>query len=137
VDGDLQLHLAQQVDGDLVAAINLRVPLLPAEALHVHHGQAEHLHLGERGFDRFEPSGLDDGDDQFHVWVSGSGCPTVNLVAAVAPLKGNGGQPSSWRLPDFATTSPLGRGLWLGIIHVCVCRFWTNANWTTPLERLA
>ena len=55
VDGDLQLHLAEQVDGELVAAIDLGVPFLPAEALHVHHRQAKDFDLGQRrlhGFSR-------------------------------------------------------------------------------------
>src|SRR5207244_1778923 len=35
VHGDLQLHLPPQVDRQLVAAVDLRVPLLSAEALHI------------------------------------------------------------------------------------------------------
>src|SRR5690348_8697937 len=47
VDGDLQLHLAEQVHRQLVAAVHLRVALLPAEALDVDDGQAEDLDLVE------------------------------------------------------------------------------------------
>src|SRR4051794_39732012 len=35
VDRDLQLDLAEQLGGQLVTAVHLRLPLLPAEALHV------------------------------------------------------------------------------------------------------
>src|SRR5437667_2825306 len=48
IDGNLQLDLAQQVERQLVAAVYLGVPLLPAEALHVHDGQAKHFDLVER-----------------------------------------------------------------------------------------
>ena len=47
VDGDHQLHLADQVHGELVAAVDLGVPPLAAEALDVHDGQAEDLHVGQ------------------------------------------------------------------------------------------
>src|SRR5215208_5909847 len=43
VDGDLQLHLAEQVDGQLAVAVDLGVALLSAEALHVHDGESEDL----------------------------------------------------------------------------------------------
>src|SRR5262245_46757752 len=46
VHGDLQLHLPQQVHFELVAAVNLGLPLLAAESLAVHHGEAEHFHFG-------------------------------------------------------------------------------------------
>src|SRR5438093_9728139 len=45
VDCDLQLHLAEQLGGQFMAAVHLRLALLPAEALHVDDGQAEHLNL--------------------------------------------------------------------------------------------
>src|SRR5262249_37421905 len=63
VDGNLQLHLAQQVQGQLVASVDLRVAFLPAEALHVHDGQAENLNLVEGFLDRFELRRLDDGQN--------------------------------------------------------------------------
>src|SRR3954468_24772178 len=66
VDGDLQLDLAEEVHGQLVAAVDLGVPLLAAEALHVHDGQAEDLDLVERFLDRFQLRRLDDGEDEFH-----------------------------------------------------------------------
>src|SRR4051794_31580552 len=51
-----------------MAAVNFGVSLLPAEPLHVHHGQAEHLDVRQGLLDRFELRGLDQRDDQFH-WV--------------------------------------------------------------------
>src|SRR5262245_60743132 len=60
VDGDLQLHLAQQVDGVLVAAVDLGVALLAAEALDVADGQADDLDFVERFLDRLELRRLDD-----------------------------------------------------------------------------
>src|SRR5688572_20134339 len=42
VDGDLQLHLAQQVDRELMAAIDLCLPFLAAEALAIDNGKAEY-----------------------------------------------------------------------------------------------
>ena len=71
VDGDHQLHLAQEVDGELVAAVGLGLPALAAEPLHVHHGQAEDLDVGQGLLDGLQTMGLDDGDDQFHVKGTG------------------------------------------------------------------
>src|SRR3954469_25987525 len=51
-----------------MAAVNFGVSLLPAEPLHVHHGQAEYLDVRQGLLDRFELRGLDQRDDQFH-WV--------------------------------------------------------------------
>ena len=66
VDGDHQLHLPQQVDGELVAAVGLAMPALAAEALHVHDGQTEDFDVGQGLLDGFQAMGLDDGDNQFH-----------------------------------------------------------------------
>ena len=46
VDGDLQLDLAQQAAGLLVAAVDLGDALLPAPADHVAHGHQVDLLLG-------------------------------------------------------------------------------------------
>src|SRR5262249_18355162 len=43
VDGDLQLHLAQQVQSQFVTAINFGMALLPAETEHVHDRQTKDL----------------------------------------------------------------------------------------------
>ena len=74
---DHQLHLPQEVDGELVAAVGLGVPALPAEALHVHHGQAEDLDVGQGLLDGLQAMRLNDGDNQFHgqsllAWLTGA-----------------------------------------------------------------
>ena len=46
--------------------IDFGVPLLSAETLHVHDGQAENFHLGQGRLDGFEPSGLDNRDNELH-----------------------------------------------------------------------
>ena len=62
-----QLHLAKQVSHrDFVAAVDFRLPLLPTKALAIHDGQADDFDLGQRSFDVFELSRLNDGDDKFH-----------------------------------------------------------------------
>src|SRR5262249_10292887 len=66
VDGDLELDLAEQVDGQLVAAVDLGLALLPAEALDVDDGQAEDLDLGEGLLDLLQLAGLNDGQDELH-----------------------------------------------------------------------
>ena len=66
VDGDLQLHLAEQIDGDFVPAVDLGVPLLAAETLHVHDREAKDFDLGQGRFDGFQSAGLNDGDDELH-----------------------------------------------------------------------
>src|SRR5438270_1902643 len=60
VDGDLQLHLTQQIDRQFVAAVDLGVTLLAPEALHVNDGQAEDLDLVEGFFHSLQLRGLDD-----------------------------------------------------------------------------
>src|SRR5262245_54283621 len=49
-----------------MAAIDLGVALLTAEALHVHDGHAKHRDLAQGLFDGLELGGLDDGEDEFH-----------------------------------------------------------------------
>ena len=66
VDGDLELHFSQQIDGDLVAPVDLVMPLLATETLHIHDGQAKHLDFGQSRFHRFQTSRLNDGDNQLH-----------------------------------------------------------------------
>jgi hypothetical protein len=75
----LDLHLGQEVDHVLGAAIQLRVALLPAEALDVGDGEPSHSRLGERLADFVELEGLDDGGDLFHdqTRVSGVGKPML------------------------------------------------------------
>src|SRR6185312_2586087 len=64
--GDLDLHLGQEVDGVLAAAVDLGVALLPAEALHLGDGHALDARLGERFLHLLQLERLDDGDDEFH-----------------------------------------------------------------------
>jgi hypothetical protein len=71
VDGDHQLDLSEEVDGDFMAAIGFGLPSLSAESLDVHDGEAEDLDIGQRLFDGFEAMGLDDGDNEFHGSVGG------------------------------------------------------------------
>src|SRR3990170_7607594 len=66
LDGDLDLHLGQEVHHVFSAAVELRVPLLPAEALDLGHGDALHADLGERVAHVVELEGFDDGGNEFH-----------------------------------------------------------------------
>ena len=66
VDGDHQLHLAQQVHGEFVAAVDLGLSPLPPKALDVHHGQAEDFDVGQGLLDGFQPMGLNHGDNELH-----------------------------------------------------------------------
>src|SRR5690606_11417806 len=66
IHGDLQLHLAQQVDRKLPTSVRLRLTSLPAKPLTIDHRQPEHLDFRQRLLDRFQPAWLDDGDDEFH-----------------------------------------------------------------------
>src|SRR5581483_7045549 len=65
-DGGLDLHLRQEVDDVLGAAIELGVALLAAEALHFRDGDALHADAGEGLAHLVELERLDDGGDQFH-----------------------------------------------------------------------
>src|SRR5262245_37144411 len=83
VDGDLQLHLADQVHLVLMPSVDLGVSLLAADALDVADRQAEHLHLAQRVLHGLQPGGLDDGDDVFHC---GSSLPrAISTAAPSAP----------------------------------------------------
>lgn len=66
VHRDLQLHLPHEVHGDLVPPVGLGVAALTAEALHVEHREAKHLHLGQRLFHALQLPWLDDRDDELH-----------------------------------------------------------------------
>src|SRR5579884_1499488 len=100
VDGDLELHLAQQVDGQLVAAVDLGMALLATEALDVDDGQAEDLDLVKGLLDGLELGRLDNGQDQFHEGARtgdrGSTCaygtaPGEGRTSARRPQPGAGG----------------------------------------------
>src|SRR3954462_14751855 len=66
VEHDLELHLGEEVDHVLRPAIELRVALLPAEALGLDDGDALQPDLLQRLFDLVELEGLDDGFDLLH-----------------------------------------------------------------------
>ena len=53
VHGDLQLDLAEQVDGDLVATISVTLALLSSKSLAVHDGEAKDLDLRQSLLDGF------------------------------------------------------------------------------------
>ena len=71
LDHHLDLHLRQEVDHVLGAAVQLGVALLPAEALDLGHRQARHADVGQGLAHLFELEGLDDGGDLFHGPTSG------------------------------------------------------------------
>ena len=64
--GQLDLHLGDEVDGVLGAAVHLGVPLLAAEAADLGDGHAVQLLLGQRVFDVVELEMPDNGLDLFH-----------------------------------------------------------------------
>jgi hypothetical protein len=68
VDRNHQLHLPQQIDRDLMAAINLSLPLLPAEALHVHDRQPNDFDFRKGRLHVFKLAGLDNRNDELHVF---------------------------------------------------------------------
>src|SRR5258708_15297805 len=63
---DFHLHLGQEVDDVLGAAVQLGVAFLTAEALHFRDGQAQDAHVGQRFLHLVELEGLDDGLDLLH-----------------------------------------------------------------------
>ena len=68
---DLNLHLWKKIHGVLASAINLRVPLLTAEAFHLSEGHSFDPCFTEGFFDVFNFEGLDDGFYFLHcVWLS-------------------------------------------------------------------
>src|SRR5262245_56848460 len=73
VDGDLDLHLRQEIDDVFGAAIELRVAALAAEALHLGHRDALRTDFRERLAYVFQLERLDDCSDELHR-------PTVQLL---------------------------------------------------------
>src|SRR6266700_1481221 len=69
------LHLGQEVDGVLRAAIELGVALLPAEAAYLGHRHADDAHLGQRFLDVVQLERLDDGFDLLHRDLRGDRAP--------------------------------------------------------------
>ena len=67
IDGNLKLHLPQQIHREFPPSIDFGLALLPPKSLAIHDGEAEYLHVGERFLDRLEATGLDDGNNEFHV----------------------------------------------------------------------
>ena len=63
---DLKLHLGQKIDGVFAPAIDLGVPLLPAEALDLRDRHALHADFGQRFFHVFQLEWFDDGLDFLH-----------------------------------------------------------------------
>ena len=63
---DLDLDFREEIDRIFAAAVNFRVALLAAKALHLGDGQALRAHSGQRLFNFFEFEGFDDGFDFFH-----------------------------------------------------------------------
>src|SRR5207244_1589548 len=66
LDGRLDLHLGQEVDDVLRAAVELGVSFLPTEALHLRHGDALHADRRQGLADLVELEGLDDCGYEFH-----------------------------------------------------------------------
>src|SRR5688572_19235385 len=62
----LDLHLRQEIDHVLRAAVELGVAFLPPEALDLRHGDALHADRGERLAHLVELEGLDDCGNEFH-----------------------------------------------------------------------
>src|SRR5476649_698383 len=63
VNGDINLHLGQEVDHVFRAAIQLGVTLLPTEAFDLSNGNALHADLGQRLAHVVQLERLDDGSD--------------------------------------------------------------------------
>src|ERR1043165_86399 len=66
LDRGLDLHFRQEIDHVLRAAVELRVALLPAEALHLRHGDSLHADRRERLAHLVELERLDDCGNEFH-----------------------------------------------------------------------
>ena len=67
LDHDLDLHLGQEVDHIFGAAVELGVALLPAEALHLGHGDAGDARVVKRVLHVVELERLDDRFDLLHL----------------------------------------------------------------------
>src|SRR5215208_6356487 len=72
-DDDLELHLRQEVDDVLGAAVEFGVALLPAEPFRLDYGDALQPHLLERLLHLVELERLDDGFDLLHRGSAGRG----------------------------------------------------------------
>src|SRR5215212_8627585 len=72
-DDDLKLHLRQEVDDVLGAAVEFGVALLPAEPFRLDHGDALQPHLLERLLHLVELERLEDGFDLLHRGSAGRG----------------------------------------------------------------
>src|SRR5262249_18279324 len=67
LDAELDLHLGKKIDDVLGAAIELGVPLLPAEAFGLDHRDAFQADLVERVLHLIQFEGLDDRFDLLHL----------------------------------------------------------------------
>src|SRR4029078_9904888 len=97
----LDLHLGQEIDDVLGAAVELRVTFLPAEPLHLGYGDALHTDRGQRLADFVELERLDDGGNELH---EGSSCQDVfctNTVQVALPML----RPASVYPASFALVS--------------------------------
>src|SRR5581483_2615921 len=66
LDSNLYLHLGQEIDDVLGAAIKLGMAFLPAKAFYFRHGHPLHADLGERRADVVELVRLDYGGNESH-----------------------------------------------------------------------
>ena len=69
-DDDLKLYLRQEINRVFAAAINLRVALLPTEALDFADRHSFNPHLTQGVFDFFQLKRLDYGFDLLHALLS-------------------------------------------------------------------
>ena len=94
-DHDLDLDLGQEVDHVLRAPVQLGVPLLAPEPLHLGHGQTGDADLRQRLAHLVELERFDDGFDLLHRRFPAGGClkaggcpvPGYSIVACPDPLK--------------------------------------------------
>src|SRR5439155_21184938 len=94
VGQDLHLDLGHEVHLVLRAAIDLRVPPLAPEALHVRRGEPVHADGPERLLHLVQPVRLDDGHDELHSAPPGASAgspawsPAASRVISVASRTG-------------------------------------------------
>src|SRR3989344_1773699 len=69
VDRDLEFHLGQKIHDVFRPAVKLGVSLLAAEPLDFRDGDALHPDLGERVAHLVALEGVDNGGNEFHVWL--------------------------------------------------------------------
>src|SRR5262245_21107581 len=79
----LDLHLGQEIDHVLGAAVKLGVSLLPAEAFRLNDGDALQTDLLQRLFHLVELEGLDNGFDLFHASLHLPTCPALSARSFV------------------------------------------------------